>query len=572
MKIPSLKTLSFTQLYPNLLLLLIIVFGFLIRSYHLTEAPRGALIDELHFGYLAHSLLETGADEHGERYPIIFRGFGDQKLPAYAYATMPFIAFFGLEIVAFRAVSLIAGTALIIAMYWLSLEMGVQKKWAIGVAFLTAVSPWSFFLSRIGFESNLALVLYTFGLAALLKGVRISHAGWLIGGTLAFAATWYSYIAYRPITLVLLCLVFAAGWWRKQLNLRQISIAFLSFIVVVAVLFTPAAVGANSTRLKQVGIFSDAGITLTVDENRTFCDMQLPRLVCDVAFNKVVLTTRMLLSRYLEVFSPQFLATRGEEDITFLTVENFGQIYPIMYPFFLLGLIALAVRYPSKQSFSALALLLAGLLVAPLPTILVGDAQKVRISALLPFIFVLTGIGLSYAEHLIQHQSVKKIFTYCIILGTLSFSYLYFVEYFSVHVVNNEQHYQSYLPELYSFIETLGPETHVTIKPFYSDPLMFYAFYTKMDPREYQQIAVLGEQESSGFQHTVGLGKITARDHSLGHVGCEGHIGGYQSVLVTNEAIAGAQVLYEGRSTNGVHPYVFAYDATGSTPKESCSR
>lgn len=546
------------------------LLGFLLRAYALTQAPKGALIDELHFGYLAYSLIETGKDEHGIAWPLIFKGFGDEKLPAYAYASIPFVAFLGPEVLAFRLPSLIAGTALIGLMYWLSREVGLRKKWSLFVAFVTAVSPWSFFLSRIGFESNFALAWYTAALAALLRGVKTAQTSWLVAASMLLSVSWYSYIAFRPVSAVLLLLFLGFAVWHKHISAKQFGIALVAFILCVMPLFAPSVVGVNNTRLKQVGIFNDVGITLKVNENRTFCDMQFPRTVCDLAFNKGTLVARELIDRYFTVFSPQFLATKGEADIVFLTVKGFGQIYPILYPLFLLGLVGIFYR-KKKMPRYLVVLLLAGLLVSPLPTIMAGDAQKVRISTLLPFIFLTIGVGVAYLDELLQKKYLQLGAFVVLLLGTVGFSFLYFVEYFTVHTVQNEHHYQSYLPEMYAFISTLDESTLVTIKPFYSDPLMFYAFYTKMSPSEYQKKAVLGKLEDSGFQHTVELGNIRALDRSLEHVGCEGHTQGVQSVLVTNEDISGAVVLYRGLSTNKVDTYVFVYDATQSTDSLKCS-
>lgn len=562
--------MNLRKLYPKIALLLIVCLGFGLRMYKLTQAPEGALIDELHFGYLAHSLLETGKDEHGISYPIVFKGFGDQKLPAYAYITMPFVAFFGLEVIAFRMPSVLMGTALIVLLYWLALEVGLRKKWAVLIAFFAAVNPWSFFLSRIGFESNLALGFYVIGLAAFLRGIRQKSTPWLILGSLSFAATWYSYVAFRPVVGLLLLIVAAHSIWLKQLQVKQVLIALVVFAIAVAPLFGSSAAAANNARFKQVGILSDQGIALRIDENRTFCSMQFPRLLCDVAFNKGVIVTRVLLSRYLETFSPEFLTTRGEEDIIFLTVQEFGQIYPLLYPLFILGIVALFYNKKSGITKNGVVLIVAGLLLSPLPTILVGDPQKIRISALLPFIFILLGVGAAYLHELLEKKVFQMVVSCALVLGTTGYAYLYFVEYFTVHTVSNEHHYQSYLPDMYTFLNTLEEETLIVIKPFYSDPLMFYAFYSKMDPATYQEQAVLGELEDSGFQHTVELGRVWAYDYSLQHVGCIGHQRNQQAVFVTNEKVEGAKILYEGRSTNGVHPYVFVYDATASTISETC--
>lgn len=562
---------SISKLYPILALLLIVAFGFSIRLFKITQAPKGALIDELHFGYLAYSLIETGMDEHGISYPVIFKGFGDEKLPAYAYVSIPFVKAFGLEVLAFRLPSLLMGTALIIAMYWLVIEIGLEKRWALFAAFITSISPWPFFLSRIGFESNLALGFYGFALASLLRGINKKSTPFTLLSGVLFGLTWYSYIAYRPVTIGLLAVLAVFVFYKKLLERKQLLGLFLVFALTIAPLFSPSVVAVNNTRLKQVGIFSEPGIVLNVDEKRTFCDMQLPRKVCDVAFNKYVEVGRTLADRMLETYSPNYLATEGEADIIFLTVKNYGQFYSILYPFFLLGLAGLfLLKKNNKVTDAARVIIIAGLILAPIPTIMVGDPQKVRISSLMPFIIVLMTIGMAFASQLLKKKILQDLLLFSVVLAVFIQSYFYFVEYFTVHTVQNEYHYQSYLPDMYEYINSLDESTEVTIRPFFSDPLMFYAFYSKMDPSEYQKLAILGEREDSGFQHTIELGRVKAYEHSVSHVGCEAHKNGTKAVFVTNEEIQGANILYEGKSTNGVYTHVYVYDANSSVDVEKC--
>ncbi|HNV45383.1 MAG TPA: hypothetical protein PKG78_03045, partial [Candidatus Woesebacteria bacterium] len=78
-------------------LLFLFVIVIIFRLAKLKTAPRTIMIDEASHAYIAYSLLKTGRDEHGQSWPIIFKAFGDQKLPAYAYTLIPFLAVLPLE-------------------------------------------------------------------------------------------------------------------------------------------------------------------------------------------------------------------------------------------------------------------------------------------------------------------------------------------------------------------------------------------------------------------------------------------------------------------------------------------
>lgn len=554
--------------HQTFIVLLIIILGFLLRVYRLDSAPAGALIDELHFGYLAKSLILTGKDEHGVSYPIVFRGFGDQKLPAYAYLLIPVIALLDLSIVAIRIPSLIAGTLLIPIMFWVSKELRLSLTSQILVALLVAVSPWTFFLSRFGFESNIALIFLAIALGFMFKSINKTTNISLAASGIFLGLTWYAYIPYRPISLLLgITLVSIIFVRYRQLKLSLIPI--FSMLIIILPLFAPQAISVNSARFSQVGIFSDEGTTLAINEKRTFCDFQAPRVICDLAFNKPIMVARALMQRYLHVFGPEYLSTIGEHDTTFLTVMNYGQFYPVAYVLLFFGGMSLLLHHSKIEKKYLYLLLVVGLLITPIPTILAGEPQKVRLSAFLPFAILVMGIGWDYIEQQLQSTHLKKVSLIIFCLIYLGFSSLYFIEYFTVHVVKNEASYQSYLPKLFEFLETAEPSTKIYIKPFFSDPLMFYAFYTNMHPQTYQNLAQLGELEASGFQHTTKLGAITVENASLTAIGCEGRFHNTSAWLVTDEELE-APILYEGVSSNGVDTYVWVYDAVGATDASTC--
>lgn len=565
-----------------------------LRLYRIDQSPTGALIDEAHFGYLAHSLLATGKDEHGVPFPLIFRGFGDNKLPAGAYLMVPVVKLFGLSNTTIRIPSIIAGTLLVICMYWLVRELGFAKKYGYLASLIVALSPWPFYLSRFGFESNLALLFFTLGLALLLKAYnQLTNHGWqsslvwLVFSSASLAATWYSYISYRPVTLAILVFFWIGIWWQaknKNGQLRSIIVAagvsIISLLIIVAPLLLGPAAAANSTRFNQVGILNDPSTVLLVNENRTFCTMQLPKMWCYGIWNKVSILIPVLVGRYLHSFAPQFLATIGEGENIFLTIQGYGQFYSVWYPFIVLGLVWLVVcQLPlfatlQKKMFSlsypAWLLIIAGCLFAPLPTILVGIPQQVRISPLLPFLIIgcITGVALVYS--MLKNRWLV-ILSSVAIAGIFAYQAASFLtNYYFVHTIKNEYFYQSYLPDLYTFLSTVDPETKVYIKPFYSDPLMFYAYYTQMDPVAYQQQAVLGELEASGFQHTVGLGNIATTNDSAEYIGCQARAAGEKAFFVTNDNQP-FPLVYKGSSASGVHSFVYVYDTTDPKTQLRCN-
>jgi hypothetical protein len=92
-----------------------------------------------------------------------------------------------------------------------------------------------------------------------------------------------------------------------------------------------------------------------------------------------------------------------------------------------------------------------------------------------------------------------------------------------------------------------------------------------MPPAQYQQLAVLGEKEASGFQHTVGLGNYSAKQVSLGEVGCEAFFSNQNILYVSNEKVETGKIVYTVFSENGVDPQVFVYNARESIDPTTCT-
>src|SRR3989339_591739 len=110
------------------LLFVIVVIGLSLRFYRLSDNPPSLNWDEVSHGYNAYSILHTGKDEWGVSWPLIFRAYGDYKLPAYIYLTSISEWFLGLNALAVRFVSAIGGTISIIFGYLLVKELFLGKK------------------------------------------------------------------------------------------------------------------------------------------------------------------------------------------------------------------------------------------------------------------------------------------------------------------------------------------------------------------------------------------------------------------------------------------------------------
>ncbi|MDP2860679.1 MAG: glycosyltransferase family 39 protein, partial [bacterium] len=148
----------------------VFLLAFWLRIVGILTVPSGLNADEAAIGYNAYSLLETGKDEYGAAFPLVFKSFGDYKPGIYFYLTMPFVKVFGLTELAVRLPSIILGSFTTLIVYFLAKELLMRP--AIVFMALLAISPWHLHFSRGGWETNLATFFITAGAYLFLRARR----------------------------------------------------------------------------------------------------------------------------------------------------------------------------------------------------------------------------------------------------------------------------------------------------------------------------------------------------------------------------------------------------------------
>lgn len=556
--------------YSSFLLLILVLFSFCLRFWWLERSPRGLLIDEAHFGYISYSLIETGRDEHGISWPIVFKGFGDQKLPIQAYLLIPFIKFIGLNSVAVRLPAVITGSLLVAVIYWLLREFKIKEELALFGALIVSLSPWTFVMSRFAYEANIALLLFTLGLIFLYKITQKKGWWWLIISAFLMALTWYTYIAFRPVTLL-----FSIGFLifllvTKQIKWQKGMLFIAIFSVLVLPLFHPEIATSGVARFNQVGILADEGLVMAINQNRTFCTARLPKFVCYGLWNKPFYIGKELIQRFVATYSPQFLFTSGNKQLRYQSVEDFGQFYLILLPLLFLGIVGALFKVETQRTANNTRIfVLLGLLIAPISCILTGQPQMVRLSPLLPFLILTMVLGLQVIWQFLPRVNWQKIIGGGLTLLFIFSSLPFLVNFYTIHTVKYDEAYQSYLPELFEILDSYPKQISIYIRPFFSDPIMAYAYYNQIDPDHYQKNVQLGKEEDSGFQHAVGLDNLKVSEEPMVNSGCRAVREKQEAYYVTNEEFKNPTIEYLHRiaSENGAMHYAYIYDAAGYAAK-----
>lgn len=150
----------------------IIVFAAILRFYKLDQVPPSLNWDEVAAGYNAYTIWHWGADEYGNRFPITFRSFADDKHPVHIYLTAPFVGIFGLNDFATRASSAFVGVLSVIAIYFLARKFFKSETAGIFSALFLAVSPFHLQFSRGLWETNFALFFFLLALVFFIMELK----------------------------------------------------------------------------------------------------------------------------------------------------------------------------------------------------------------------------------------------------------------------------------------------------------------------------------------------------------------------------------------------------------------
>lgn len=501
------------------LFLLILAIAIFFRSYWLDRVPPSASLDEASIGYNAFSILKTGADEYGTKFPLLLRAYDDWRPALYVYLVIPFVKILGLNVLAVRLPSAILSVLTIIATYFLIKELfsncgglrspdgnflrcktsrglaslvsllenlsGSTAALALIVAFLLAISPWHIYLSRLGHEVNAGLAFFIF--AMFFSFYKKAYPA-----TIFFILSFISYQSEK-IFIPMMLLGMAIIYRKELLNQwkKIILILILSFIVLIP--FTKETLQPNALiRFKGTSIL----------------EAKKEELAGKTGLERRFLMGQIIMKNYLLHFNPQWLFTNSGAESH--KVPSLGIFYLWEAPLMAIGILYLLKN--SKQKTNQL--LLWWILVAPLPATLTTQVpHAMRTMQMLPVPQVLVAIGIYEIFHFVQNDKKIQFFSICFLsffILLFSFFSLY-RNYFVVFPKEQSKSFQYALKDAVFYANQHQGEYSKIVFSNQNDlyqSYMFFLFYTRYDPKLYQQ---QGGTKSGGFAETHKFGKFEFR-------------------------------------------------------------
>lgn len=483
-----------------ILLSLIILLGLCLRTFQLDQNPVGITWDEAALGYNAYSILKTGKDEYGQILPVVLTSFGDYKPAFYTYLIIPFIIVAGLTEVAVRLPSVMAGVATIFLAYLISgyllsdkVKLSQRRIYQLLVAGLTAIAPLGILFSRVGFETNVALMLNSLAIYGWIRGRQQSW--WLVLAAIGFSLSLLTYQSSKMIVplLIIGCLIWLPLKRRfDRAKVTSLIILGITGLLLVGNLFF----GGQTDRLATVNLWGytrpEADQQQIAQEAQTTINSPIYLLW----HNHVWYYTRGVAERYLNYYSPKFLAITGDTSPRH-RVPDLGVIPYISVVFIFLGLV-----YFWRSSTPVTKLILWWWLIAPIPAALARDLTNlVRAeNILLPLVFLEAAGWWWLLTNLWRFNFIVKIAAISSAVLIISTSTIIFLDRYFVHApIDQSQGWVYGTKQALSIAgldqtPDLSKYDQIIISDVYGQPYIFYLFYSAYDPVKFQQQAKLDQR------------------------------------------------------------------------------
>jgi len=497
----------------KILLLLVLVLATFLRLYQVTNFPAGLNSDEAAIGYNAWSLIQTGKDEHGVSWPLVFRSFDDYKPPLYFYLVLPFVKLFGLSVLSVRLPSAIIGVLSVYLLYLLAQKLFSQKQYALVPllsAFTLAISPWHLQFSRGGWEVNAATFFILLSVYLFIKS--FDHPKYLFGFGLSAVASLYTYHSARLITpLLFVALIFTyfsdlkVFFQKKQL---KISLMAITFSVILALPIASQMLSkSGQSRFAGVSVFADQGPVWQATNYRL--EHQSDSLFAKTFHNRYFSYGLRLVQNYLSHYSLDFLFLDGDTIARSKTPET-GQAYLFLVPIVFIGLLSALKLDSMGKRFTLL-----WFMIAPLAAALTYQSpHALRSENMVIPLSLITALGLnSIVASAVKLPRLLAV----VVLGLLVFFQGYgLARYLHMYYV----HYPKELPyawqygfsEIADYLRTNGSTyDHIVISDRYDQPYILIAFFLQYDPAKLQQELVMSSPDNYGFSTGRRLGKFEFR-------------------------------------------------------------
>lgn len=475
MKPFSLKPKKFS--YFSIILILTVFAGVFLRLLDLGKLPGIMHRDELAIAYNAYSILETQHDEWGQTWPIVFKSFGDYKLPGLIYSTILGIWIFGLNPFGARVVTAVLASMAIPIMFILTNKLFKSRLTALLSTIFLIFSFWHLSGSRNIYEPIVALPLAIASYLTLFQAVKRHQFLWI--SVLLFAVSSWFYHTPLFIYPPLFVLWFFYNQVQFSKKTKKIWILAFASVVILAGLNIFALAQVNQSRSGTTIFMSQELKDLHQTEMHKFWVTGVPLNPMFTLVERFFQISYYFVQGYFKGISPDFLFFTGGNNYWHnLQIIGFGNLNPVLLPLIVLGLIYLIKNRQNPENYFLLVLLV----LTPIPNAMTVDAPNInRLMDFHYLLLIVAALG-SYNFYKNARKIVVFFVAFVYILVTSQFLAKYFLTYnLSLHPTWHE----AGMAELVETVTAKQSEYEkvIIIAPIPA-PHIFFLFYTQYSPQK----------------------------------------------------------------------------------------
>jgi 4-amino-4-deoxy-L-arabinose transferase-like glycosyltransferase len=478
------------------LLFIILLLAIVLRFYSLGSIPRGFHVDEAAFGYNAYSILKTGKDEYGQRFPLVLRSFGDYKGALYSYITVPFIYLFGLNEWSVRAPSAVFGILFVLLTYLLTYQLSRSREIAVTAMGFAAISPLGILLSRVQSDPLVSVTILYLGVYCLLLWIEHHRFSYFICFFCSVILSFFTNTVTRVFVLPFMVLMGCSFW--RDINIRMRVLYICTFVCIGIIIFGLVLTPAGS-RFRQISVFGTQNVQLPLEEEIREDGMQAqPIIVARLFHNKVSDYSKFLLHNYSEYMSFNFLFVQAVQPLR-EQIPDMGVLLLAELPFLLIGIYT-AIKQKLRYGLISL---LWFLLVPAVLSFASDETPNIHrfFLALIP-IHILVSVGVVTVYRLVSKQYRNVVVGLIILI--LLINEVYFLHQLFVHQPVHDPVFRS---QDYTLLAKSMGRLHnsydVVVSPKILEHLLFY---WEFDPARYQQMGSPRDDDNSWFGNILFTG------------------------------------------------------------------
>ena len=461
----------------EIVLFLILVIGSFVRLFKIGSMPNALNVDEASSGYDAFSLMKYGIDRNGNSFPVVLYSWGSGQSILYSLIMIPFLQFGGLTEFTMRVPMAIVGIISLYVMYYLLKNIFDNKKIALLGTFFLSICPWHIMKSRWGMECNLFPDLILFAIFLLIIGIKKKKTIYQVLAFIMFGISSYSYATSYLFLPFLVCGILAYLIFKKEISIKK-AIIYLGIVFVIAIPLIIYLV-INTFDLNQISILEITIPKLKVNRYEEVSTIFSGNIIENCVDN-LLATIKLLIMQY--------------DGLEWNALKNYGIIYFISLPFFIIGLIISFKKY-NKNIYNKI------IDIWMISAIILSAFCKININhiniMMIPIIYYsILGIYEIIEKYNLILPWIISIYILLFILFTYDYSKQDFNNYFT---------FNSGIQELSEYCEKLDVD-NIYCDYSFKEPFIYFLFYQEYDVHEYLDTVEYFKKDGT-FDNVKAFGK-----------------------------------------------------------------